>query len=58
MLKSIAANWRDHRLIQRAKLLLNQGETERGVRQGCSMSPKLFNLYGEYLLKEVGLLIR
>ena len=36
---------------------LNQGETVsvqigRGVRQGYCMSPILFNLYGEYLIKE------
>ena len=42
---------------QRVKLRLNQGETDRveigrRVRQGCCMSPILFNLYGEYLMKE------
>jgi Reverse transcriptase (RNA-dependent DNA polymerase). len=63
MLRNIGVNWRERRLIrnlymeQRVKLRLNQGETDRvnigrGVRQGCCMSSILFNLYGEYLMKE------
>jgi hypothetical protein len=42
---------------QRVKLRLNQVENDsveigRGVRQVCCMSLILFNLYGEYLMKE------
>ena len=63
MLKNIRVKWKECQLIcnlymgRRVKLHLNQGETEsvkigRGVRQGCCMSPLLFNVYGEYLMKE------
>ena len=63
MLRNIGVNWRERRLIrnvymeQRVKLRINQGETDSvkigsGVRQGCCMSPILFNLYGEYLMKD------
>ena len=43
---------------QRVNLHLNQVESDsvktgRGVRQGCCMPPMLFNLHGEYLMKEV-----
>ena len=42
---------------QRVKLHLSLGEIdsveiERGVRQGFCLAPILFNLYGEYLMKE------
>jgi len=43
---------------QRVEVRLDRGETRsvqngRGVRQGCCLSPILFNLYSECLTKEV-----
>jgi hypothetical protein len=71
ILRETGIDWHIKRLVgklyvgQTVKVQLDQGEARigKGVRQGCSLSPIIFNSYSEYLTTEavegdVGLEIR
>src|SRR2546425_8462096 len=44
--------WRQHAAVRWDGKVSREVDVEMGVRQGCVISPILFNLYSEYMIKE------
>ena len=52
---SLLANlyWHQKATVRINGALSNPVSIERGVRQGCPLSPDLFSLYGEFIMREI-----
>src|SRR3989441_4708155 len=44
--------WRQHAAVRWDSEVSREVGVERGVRQGCLISPTLFNLYSEFMIQE------
>src|SRR6059036_1193524 len=44
--------WRQHAVVRWDGEVSREAEVEKGVRQGCVISPILFNLYSEFMINE------
>ena len=54
------ASWETYMQVRKQQLELEHGTTDwfqigKGVHQGCILSPCLFNLYAEYIMRNAGL---
>ena len=50
-----AASWEIGMQVKKQQLEPDWFQIEKGVRQGCILSPCLFSLYAEYIMRNTGL---